>query len=68
VTNNEIDDNKNSGELLVILMAMRMQQYNAGRIAQWSTSHTLLEATGCHHWASACTAFAPAATKVIDFG
>ncbi len=39
-----------------ILMAMRMQRYDAGRIAQWSTSQALLEATGCCHQASACTA------------
>jgi len=29
-----IDGNKNAGELLAISIAMRMRQYNAGRIAQ----------------------------------
>jgi hypothetical protein len=40
--------------LLAISIAMRMQRYNAGRIARWSTSRASLEATGCRHWSSAC--------------
>jgi hypothetical protein len=34
-------------------MAMAMQQYDAGRIAQWSTSRASLEANGCRHRVSA---------------
>jgi hypothetical protein len=45
---------KNAGKVLVILITMRMQWYNVGRIAQWSTSQASLEATGCCHQASAC--------------
>jgi hypothetical protein len=54
VANNKIDETKNAGKLTTILMAMAMQRYNAGRIAQWSTSMDSLKATGCHHQASAC--------------
>ena len=32
--NNEIGDDKNEGELLAILIAMAMQRYDAGHIAQ----------------------------------
>jgi len=35
---------------LAVLIAMAMQQYNVGRIAQWSSSRASLEATGCRHW------------------
>jgi hypothetical protein len=45
---------KNAGKLMTISMAMAIQWYDAGRIARWSTSRDSLEATGCHHWASAC--------------
>jgi hypothetical protein len=38
VANNEIDKTKNAGKSTMISMAMVMQRYNAGRIAQWSTS------------------------------
>jgi hypothetical protein len=34
VGDNEIGDNKNEGKLLTISIAMAMQRYNAGRIAQ----------------------------------
>ena len=54
VANNEIGDNKNAGKSTTISMAMAMQRYDAGRIAQWSTSRASLEATGCRHRASAC--------------
>ena len=54
VGNNGIDDDKNAGKVLVILITMQMQQYDAGHITQWSTSRASLEATGCCHWASAC--------------
>jgi hypothetical protein len=47
---------KNAEKLLEILITMRMQQYDARHIVQWSTSWALLEATVCRHWASACTA------------
>ncbi len=50
----QIGDAKNAGKTLAILIAMGMQQFNAGRIAQWSTSRASLEATGCCHWESAC--------------
>jgi hypothetical protein len=33
VANNEIDETKNAGKSMTILMAMVMQQYNAGHIA-----------------------------------
>jgi hypothetical protein len=54
-----VDDNKstatkNAGELMAISIAMAMQWYDAGRIAQWITSGASLEATGCSHRASAC--------------
>jgi hypothetical protein len=54
VGDNEIGDNKNESDSLAISIAMAMQRYNVGRIAQYSTSRALLEATGCRHWASAC--------------
>jgi hypothetical protein len=54
VANTEINKTKHAGKLVIILMAMAMQRYDAGRIAQWSTSRASLEATGCRHWASAC--------------
>jgi len=54
VANNEIDETKNAGKPTTISMAMAMQQYDAGRIARWSTSRASLEATGCRHRASAC--------------
>jgi hypothetical protein len=54
VGDNEIGDNKNEGKSLAILIAMAMQRYNVGHIAQWSTSMASLEATECHHRASAC--------------
>jgi hypothetical protein len=34
VDDNEIGDDKNEGKLLAILIAMAMQQYNAGRITR----------------------------------
>jgi hypothetical protein len=54
VANNEIGETKNEGKLTTISMAMAMQRYDAGRIAQWSTSRDSLEVSGCRHWASAC--------------
>ena len=56
VGNNELATTKNADELLVILIAMQMRWYDAGRIAQWSTSRASLEATGCCHWVSVCIA------------
>jgi hypothetical protein len=54
VANNEIDETKNAGKLTTILMAMAMQQYDAGHITRRSTSGATLEATGCRHRVSAC--------------
>ena len=34
VANNEIDETKNAGKFLAILIAMVMQQYDTGRIAR----------------------------------
>jgi hypothetical protein len=56
VGNNESMATKNAGELLVILIAMRMRRYGVGRINQWSTSRASFEATGCCHWSRACVA------------
>jgi hypothetical protein len=44
---------KNSGKLLAISIAMRMRQYNAGHITQWSTSVASCKAFRFHHQASA---------------
>jgi len=55
VANNEIDETKNAGKSTTISMAMAMQQYDAGLIAQWSTSRASLKATRCRHWVSACS-------------
>jgi hypothetical protein len=54
VGDNQSTATKNAGESMAILIAMAMQWYDAGRIAQWITSGASLEATGCSHWASAC--------------
>ena len=43
---------KKAGKATTILIAMRMRQYDVGRIAQWSTSGASLKATGCRHRAS----------------
>jgi hypothetical protein len=37
---------------LAVSMAMGMCQYVTAHFAQWGRSRALLEATGCHHWAS----------------
>jgi hypothetical protein len=49
VAKKETDETKKSGKLTMISMAMAIQRYNAGRIAQWSTSRASLKATGCRH-------------------
>jgi hypothetical protein len=54
VGNNESKTTKNAGESMAISIAMAMQWYDAGCIAQWITSGASLEATGCSHRASAC--------------
>ena len=46
---------KNTRQTLVISIAMRIRQCNAGCIAQQSASVASWEATRCRHWASACT-------------
>ena len=55
VGDNKSTTTKNAGKSMAILIAMAMQRYDAGHIARWSTSRASLEATGCHHRASACT-------------
>ncbi len=42
----------NTPTKLAILMAMAMRRYVTALITQWRRSTALLEATGCHHWAS----------------
>ena len=54
VGGNESMATKNAGESMAISIAMAMQRYDAGRIAQWSTSRASLEATGCRHRSNAC--------------
>ena len=49
VGDNKSTATKNAGESMAISIAMTMQWYNAGRIAQWITSGASLEATGCSH-------------------
>ena len=49
-----IDDNKHAGKSLANLIAMQVRRYDAGHIAQWSTSTAPLEITGCHQPLSAC--------------
>ena len=58
---NEQKTTKNAGELLAILIAMRVRRYDAGRIARWITFRALLEATGCSH------RIAPAAAMIDEF-
>ncbi len=36
VANNEMNKTNNAGTSMTILMAMAMQRYDEGRIAQWS--------------------------------
>ncbi len=43
---------KNGPTLLAILMAVAVRWYNTALIAWWRRSRALVEATGCHHWAS----------------
>jgi hypothetical protein len=45
---------KNTCQTLAILIAMRVWQCDAGRIARWSASVASCEATRCRHQASAC--------------
>jgi hypothetical protein len=42
VANNKIDETKNAGKWTTISMAMAMQRYDSGRIAQLSTSRASL--------------------------
>ncbi len=46
---------KNTRQTLAISMAMRIRRFDAGCIAQWSTSVASCKATRCRHWASAHT-------------
>ena len=56
VGNNESVTTKNAGNLLAILIAMRMRQYAVGSIAGWSMPRASLGATGgSRHRVSACT-------------
>jgi hypothetical protein len=65
----ELTTKKNAGKVLVILITMRMRRYNAGCIAQWSTSRASLEATG--HWmlplGKCLRRIAPAAAMVDEY-
>jgi hypothetical protein len=54
VGNNELTTTKNADELLAILMAMVMQQYDTRSIALMEHIQASLEATGRRHRASAC--------------
>jgi hypothetical protein len=47
VGNNKSTTTEILGELLAILIAMRLRPYDAGRIARWGTSRASLKATGC---------------------
>jgi len=53
VANNEMNKTKSTRQTLVILITMWMWWCDVGCIAQWRTSRSSLEATGCHQWASA---------------
>ena len=46
----------NTPTKLAILMAIVMRWYNTVCIAQWRRSRASLEATGCHHRVSTCSA------------
>jgi hypothetical protein len=48
-----INDYKNAGKLMTILISMPPGQYGAMRIAQWSASVASCKATKCRHRASA---------------
>jgi hypothetical protein len=52
VDNNKIDNAKQN-TYLAGNFDYHGDVYFVGCIAQWSTSQASLEATGCHHWASA---------------
>jgi hypothetical protein len=49
VGDNEINDNKNTRQMLAILIVMRMQWCDVGCIARWITSRASLKANGCRH-------------------
>jgi hypothetical protein len=53
VANIKINGNKNTSQMLAILMAMQIRQCNAGHIARWSASVASCETTRCLHWMSA---------------
>jgi hypothetical protein len=42
----------NTPKKVAMLMAAAVHRSNTARIAQWRRSRALLEANGCHHWAS----------------
>ncbi len=42
----------NTPKKVAVLIAMAMRRYVTTCITQWRRSRALLEATGCHHWAS----------------
>ncbi len=44
---------KNTRQMLAILMAMRIQRCDVGRIARWRASVASCKATRCCHWGSA---------------
>ena len=54
VGSNKSMTTKNADKLQAILIAMRMRQYNAGGITQWSAFVASWEATRCCRQASGC--------------
>ena len=69
VGNNESTAAKNAGKSMAISIAMAMQRFDAGRIAQWSTSVASLESTGCHHRSRVCAVlpqWPPWSTNLIE--
>jgi hypothetical protein len=52
---NEIDGDKNTCQMLAILITMQIWRCDVGHITHWSTSQASIEATGCRHWASVRT-------------
>jgi hypothetical protein len=67
VGDNESMATKNAGESMAISIAMAMQRYDAGRIAQWSTSSGFARS----HWmppsAKCLRCITPAAAMVREF-
>jgi len=56
---------KNTGQMLVILIAMRMRRCDAGCIAQWSTSCASLEGGRRWHYTKTATIKTPMAKEEL---